>query len=383
MTSNAQHRILKTMNIFAIETSCDETAAAVVCQTDDGMLHVRSSIVASQIALHAQYGGVVPNLAAREHESAIMSVMDTALEDAHLSPDAVDLVAVTHAPGLIPALIVGVSAAKAFAWVHRRPLMGVHHLAGHIYAARLDGNAPFTFPVMTLIVSGGHTQLVLMRAEHDYTIIGQTVDDAAGEAFDKVARMLGLPYPGGPAISAAAERHTEDNLFSLPRPMLHSGDNNFSFSGLKTAVLYRLNEWRERHGITPDTPLPDTVVTAMSAEFQNAVTDVLVKKTLRAAQQHNARTVILAGGVSANSQLRTALRAACTEANIECRIPPHKFCVDNAAMIAAAAATRYTLLSDMERQHLQTTIHTLDATATCPLSSSAAFGIKMPYCSTT
>ena len=359
------------MNILAIETSCDDTAAAVVDYTDDAF-DVRSNVVSSQVALHASYGGVVPNLAAREHEENIIPVLREALTTAAVAPDAIDLIAVTNGPGLIPSLIVGVSAATTLSWVWRNPLIGIHHIEGHI-AANFITHPP-RFPVLALVVSGGHTQLVLMRDYFQYDIIGQTLDDAVGEAFDKVARMLGLPYPGGPAIAAAAARHpdaTANDIVTLPRPMLHSNNYHFSFSGIKTAVLYRIRDFRASHNLADDAPLPTPFVAAMSHAFQEAVCDVLIAKTVRAATAHNAKTVTLAGGVSANARLRTHMGAALAAlpAPPAYSVPSMDYCMDNAAMIAVAAGMRYARMDAAQRAALTTTCHTLDADANLPLET--------------
>ncbi len=362
------------MKIFAIETSCDETAAAVVDYTD-GVFTVESNVVSSQVALHAQYGGVVPNLAAREHEKNIIPVIDESLQVAHVTPHDIDLIAVTHGPGLIPALIVGVSAAKTLAYAWEKPLIGIHHIEGHIYANALTSAQPLTFPLLALVVSGGHTQLVLMRNHLQYDIIGHTLDDAVGEAFDKTARMLGLAYPGGPAISRAATAHDISNnhyaaFTTLPRPMLHSKDYNFSFSGIKTAVLYRIKDFRTAHNLLPDEPLPQDFINAMSHAFQEAVTEVLVAKTLRAAQEYHAKTITIAGGVSANTRLRERLGAALSDAQTQTiyTIPELAYCLDNATMIAAAAAVRYEHTPANKRAKLLTTYRTLDAAANLSLT---------------
>ncbi len=355
----------KIATILALETSCDETAAAVV--RDDGVtLHVCSSVVASQVALHAPYGGVVPNVAAREHERAIVPIIAEALRAARTAMREVDLIAVTHGPGLIPALIVGVSAAKALAWRYAVPLMGVHHIAGHIYAALLEeGRTSLPFPLLALVVSGGHTQLVLMRRDCGYTIIGETQDDAVGEAFDKAARLLGLPYPGGPAIAEAAARFdaARHPTYDLPRPMLHSKNFHFSFSGLKTALLYAVRDVRARHGLRDDASLPNDDVIAFAHAFQMAAVDVLIAKTRRAARAHTVRGILLAGGVSANKLLRARLRDLCARDGYDCMVPAMAYCMDNAAMIAAAAAVQYRQMAEDERRILKQTYRTMDAAA--------------------
>ena len=239
------------MNILAIETSCDDTSVSIIKHVD-GQIIDCANIISSQVELHRTWGGVVPNLAGREHAENILPVLDEALHSAQMTPSNIDLVAVTSGPGLMPALVVGVSAAKAFSYAHDLPLIGIHHIEGHIYSNWInvneDGQKP-QFPVISLIVSGGHTQIMLMREHCTYELIGETVDDAVGEAFDKTARLLGMPYPGGPEISRSAyDYDATSNQFriELPRPMLHSGDYNFSFSGIKTAVLYKVREYQKQ-----------------------------------------------------------------------------------------------------------------------------------------
>lgn len=348
------------MKILAIETSCDETAASVI-SFDDGILNVQSSIISSQVELHRQWGGVVPNLAGREHTKNIIPVLTETLENASISPEDIDLIAVTSGPGLIPALLIGTAAAKTLAFSWDKPLLGIHHIEGHIYANWLSPTGsetavvPPQFPLIGLIVSGGHTQLVLMKDHITYEIIGETQDDAVGEAFDKVARLLGLSYPGGPEVSARAlayeKSHAPDAAFELPRPMLHSGDYNFSFSGIKTAVLYAVRAYQKDHSLTKDDTLPQEFVDEISFAFQQAVVDVLVAKTLTAAREHNVRSVILAGGVSANTQLREILGTTLREAlpDVSYHIPDMDYCLDNAAMIAAAAAFRWHTMSDAQK----------------------------------
>jgi len=321
---------------LGIETSCDETAAAVVAR--DGT--VRSSVVASQAHLHARYGGVVPELAARHHVEAVLPAVDQALGDAAVGWDDLDLVAVTRGPGLPAALLVGVAAAKAIAFARGLPLVGVNHLAGHVYAHALDagparGPDRLPRPAVCLVVSGSHTDLCLLPEDGGLRLLGTTVDDAAGEAFDKVARLLGLGYPGGPALDRLA-REGDPGAVAFPRtlgavagprrpdPRLVGGPFAFSFSGLKTAVATRLEA-------APDTPRAD-----LAASFQAAVVEVLVAKTMAAAGAHGVDTVLVAGGVAANSALRTALHAACAATGREARFPPLHYCTDNAAMIAAA-----------------------------------------------
>lgn len=313
--------------VLAIETSCDETAAAVV---EDGRT-VRSSVVSSQVDLHARFGGVVPEIASRAHLELVLPVVAEALEAAGLDRlhPGLGAVAATMGPGLIGALLVGVSSAKALALGWGVPFVGVNHLEGHLYAALLEDPA-MEMPVVVELVSGGHTLLVEMAGPGRYEVLGTTLDDAAGEAFDKVARFLGLGYPGGPAIEAAA-RSGSPVAVAFPRPMLHDG-LDLSFSGLKTAVVHHVREH-------PDVPSCD-----IAASFQAAVVEVLVHKAVMAAEGSRARGVCLAGGVAANGPLRDALTAACAARGLAVFLPSRAMCTDNAAMIGAAAHFR--LLSD-------------------------------------
>jgi N6-L-threonylcarbamoyladenine synthase len=305
--------------ILGIETSCDETAAAVV---EDGKTIV-SNVIASQTDLHAQYGGVFPEVASRKHIEVIYAVVDKALREAHLSVEDLDCVAVTQGPGLVGSLLVGVNVAKGLALARGKPLLGINHIEGHIYSLWLtDMVDDIEFPVLTLVVSGGHTEMYLMRNHLVYEHLGGTLDDAAGEAFDKVGRLLGLPYPGGPAIDEIADKGKPD-AFRFPRAIM--GDNyNFSFSGLKTAVLRETKRYEE--GRYP--------VADLAASFQAAVVDVLVEKTATAAEDFGAMAVHIAGGVSANRSLRSQMKE---RLSIPVRFPPPILCTDNAAMIAAAA----------------------------------------------
>ncbi len=338
--------------VLAIETSCDETAAAVL-SFDAGRLTVLSNVVSSQADLHAAWGGVVPTLAAREHVRNLVPVTGRALAEAGVTRDDIDLIAVTAGPGLVPALVTGVMAAKSLAYAWKKPLLGIHHIEGHIYANLLTSNqmgmdAPvFEFPVLALVVSGGHTELVLMRDHFRYEIVGETQDDAVGEAFDKVAKMLGLPYPGGPPVSERADRgQAEAAMFGLafPRPLLDDDTLDFSFSGLKTAVLYRLKKDANK-------VKDDAYVTGVCHAFQAAVLDVLVGKTRLAVERFRPRTFVIAGGVSANTALRARLQEMLAEEFSETRFmtPPFVYSLDNAAMIGAAAAYRWSLASPEER----------------------------------
>ena len=328
--------------ILAIESSCDETGIALV---EDGR-RIHANIVASQVALHAETGGIVPEVAARAHLRWILPVLDEALAAAGVTIADVDAVAVTYGPGLAGSLLVGINVAKTLAWVHDRPLVGVNHLEGHVYAAwlldpgQVEGPAP-TFPLVALVVSGGHTFLVEMRDHLEYRLLGETVDDAAGEAFDKVGRLLGLGYPGGPEIQrvAAAARH-HDAVF--PRAWL--GDRlDFSFSGLKTAARRVVDAARADEGLTgnPETPLPDGRIAELAWGFQESVVDVLVTKTIRAARAVGARSIVLGGGVAANAALRSRLLGEAEALGIPVVIPRPGLCTDNGAMIGAAAARRF------------------------------------------
>jgi N6-L-threonylcarbamoyladenine synthase len=322
---------MKQSRILAIETSCDETSAAVV---EDGT-RVLSNIVASQTKLHAPYGGVFPEIASRAHIEAIVPVIEQAMREAHVGYDDIDAVAVTYGPGLAGSLLVGVNAAKGIAFGRSLPLLGVNHLEAHIYAHWLDccqgeaglENGPearLVFPLLALIVSGGHTELILMRNHGEYQYLGGTLDDAAGEAFDKVGRLLGLPYPGGPAIQESA-RHGNPSALSLPRAWLDDS-YDFSFSGLKTAVLREVRRF--------GTPLKRRIVRDIAASFQESVVDVLSAKAARAAQESAATAVLLCGGVSAN----LALREKTTErSSVPVYFPPPVLCTDNAAMVGACA----------------------------------------------
>ena len=309
------------MIVLGIETSCDETAAAVVAGAGEAST-ILSNRIASQVEIHARYGGIVPEVASRQHPLAIIPVIAGAMADAAVSWNGIDGVAVTIGPGLAGSLLTGVNTAKAISLARGLPLTGVNHLEGHIYASWLTGDRP-VFPLVCLIVSGGHTDLVLMKGRGDYTRIGGTRDDAAGEAFDKAARMLGLGYPGGPVIQkAAAEAVTPVHL---PRAWL-KGTNDFSFSGLKTALL-RLVEAGEVASPAD-----------AAAGFQEAVVDVLVTKTVAAAAEYRARQIILAGGVAANRRLRERLVAV---SPLPVVIPEPALCTDNAAMIAACGGRRF------------------------------------------
>ncbi|MCX6763297.1 MAG: tRNA (adenosine(37)-N6)-threonylcarbamoyltransferase complex transferase subunit TsaD [Candidatus Moranbacteria bacterium] len=388
------------MVILGIETSCDDTAVSVV-EAEKGIIKVLSNAVSSQIKLHSQWGGVVPNLAAREHLKNIIPVIKAGLAKAKIKPEDIDLIAVTQGPGLIPALMVGNSVAKTLAYIWQKPLLGIHHIEGHIYANFVHphptlyhrergsgGEGKIKFPILCLVVSGGHTQLVLMKKHLDYKIIGETLDDAAGEAFDKVARILNLGYPGGPAIAqramefpispvkASGPRGFTGNFqfpiksklqitnykLRLPRPMLNSKNLNFSFSGLKTAVLYLVKK-------NPKILKNKKIISLVCSEFQQAVVDVLIAKTLKAAEKYRPRTIMLAGGVSANQELRKQLKQAIKQdfPNTSYIIPDTLYSIDNAVMIAAAAHFRWGKMNKTKRKKAEKNWSILEPSANLKL----------------
>ncbi|MFH0891764.1 MAG: tRNA (adenosine(37)-N6)-threonylcarbamoyltransferase complex transferase subunit TsaD [Candidatus Falkowbacteria bacterium] len=325
------------MLILGIETSCDETAAAVA-SGKNGKVEILSDVVSSQIEIHKKYGGVVPEVAAREHVLNILPVIDKALKKSGIPTLAkgggVDAIAVTIGPGLITSLVVGIETAKVLSCAWGVPVIGINHIEGHVYANFINQKKKLEFPAMILTVSGGHTMLVLMRAHGKYKTIGETRDDAAGEAFDKAAKLMGIGYPGGPAIAVQAVKCQMSKVkgqIKLPRPMINSGDFDFSFSGLKTALLYDLKKdknWEKR--------IPE-----YCHEFQRAVVDTLVFKTVKAAEKYKAKTVMLAGGVAANTELRTQLEKAVAEKLKTAFVMPDlKYTTDNAAMVASAGYFR-------------------------------------------
>src|SRR5690625_291967 len=318
-------KTIKDIYMLGIETSCDETAASVVKNGTE----IVSNVVASQIESQKRFGGVVPEIASRHHVEQITIVIEEALEKANLKPSDLDAVAVTEGTGLVGALLIGINAAKAFAFAHQLPIICLHHIAGHIYANQLVQR--MEFPLLALIVSGGHTELVLMKEHGSFELIGETRDDAAGEAYDKVARVLDLPYPGGPQIDRLAAE--SDGEIEFPRAWLEPDSYDFSFSGLKSAVINYKHNIEQRGG---------TVNAAhMAAGFQESVVDVLTTKTRKAAEQYQVKQVIAAGGVAANKQLRASLTETFTELNIPFYVPPISLCTDNAAMIAAAGASMH------------------------------------------
>lgn len=406
------------MIILSIETSCDETAAAIL-EMKDGLAILLANVVSSQADMHAKFGGVVPQLAARMHIENITPVLEATLKEADLTSDDIDLIAVTEGPGLIPALLIGVSSAKTLSLLWEKPLMGVHHIEGHIYANFINShndkfqisnfksnqnsqieelkiqskfeNQNSKFPLIALVVSGGHTQLLLMRDHFQYELLGETEDDAVGEAFDKVARMLGLPYPGGPIVAKRADNfrlkisdfrlsktpsvpidlvnsspqsaiNNHTSAIHFPRPMINSGNYNFSFSGLKTSVLYFLQKHEEEKK-------DEAFIDEVCHEFQEAVVDVLVEKSRQAIEEFQPKTFVIAGGVSANARLRNRLHNLIEEEfpDTTFSMPEFTHSLDNAAMIGVAAGFRFERMNDEQRTALDKNWQTLEASATLAL----------------
>lgn len=317
---------MKDIYILAIESSCDETSIAIV----KNGVEVITNIVSSQINVHELFGGVVPEIASRMHIENITIVLDQALKTSGMSMDDIDAIAVTYGPGLIGSLLVGLQAAKTLSFIYNKPLVPVHHIAGHIYANNI-GKA-MNFPLISLVVSGGHTELVLMKENYSFEYIGGTLDDAVGECYDKVARVIGLAYPGGPKLDALA--HTGIDRYNLPLP-LDDDSYNFSFSGLKSSVINLKHNEEQRGNKINDANL--------AASFQNRVIKILTKKTMKALKKYNVDNLIIAGGVSANKGLRDEFKKLCDENNINLSIPDLKYCTDNAAMIGAAGYYAYKL----------------------------------------
>lgn len=317
------------MTLLAFETSCDETSVAVI---RDGA--VLSNEVSSQIALHAEYGGVVPELATREHLRNLLPIARAALEKAGISSTELDAIAATRGPGLPSALMVGLKSAQALAFALRKPFIGINHHEAHLYSPWISGTPPRAAfedfqPNISLIVSGGHTMLVRVKGELDHELLGQTVDDAAGECFDKIAKLIGLPYPGGPEIDRLAETGNP-NAYDFPRPMIHDPNHDFSFSGLKTSVRYFLQK-------NPELLESRESVADLCASVQAAITDVLVAKTLKAAKKSEMRQITASGGVTCNRALRKKLSTACVNSKFNLRLAPASLCTDNAAMIGILA----------------------------------------------
>ncbi len=312
--------------ILAIESSCDETSVSII---KNGTVEI-STVVLSQMDTHANYGGVVPEIASRMHIENVTLVIENALEKSGLTMDDIDGIAVTYGPGLIGSLLVGLMAAKTLAFVYNKPLIPVHHIAGHIYANNLV--KPLTFPLIALVVSGGHTELIYMKEDYSFKRLGGTLDDAVGEAYDKVARVINLPYPGGPLVDKLA--HEGEDTYNLPLP-LDDDSYDFSFSGLKSAVINLVhNEHQKGNEI-----IPQNVATS----FQNRVVEILTKKTMKALKDYDVSNLIVAGGVAANKGLRERLSKECLEAGVDLTIPEIKYCTDNAAMIGAAGYYAYKL----------------------------------------
>lgn len=346
----------KTIKILAIESSCDDSAAAVVLYDHKTrQISSLSNIISSQITIHQKYGGVVPEIAAREHVLNILPVINEALTASATDVSEIAALAVTVGPGLITSLITGIETIRTLAFAWNKPVIEVNHIEGHIYANFINLTKPIKFPAIILTVSGGHTLLARMSPSRHLTIIGETRDDAAGEAYDKAAKMMNLGYPGGPIISKLAAKYAtatnRSNVklkykpINLPRPMLHSGDFDFSFSGLKTALLYQLQKdphWKKR-------------IPAYCYEYQQAIIDILISKTLAAAKKYQAKTIMLSGGVSANTELRQQLLSAVSVGLSRARllVPNIMYTTDNAAMIGAAAIFKYQKNKTVNYRHLQ------------------------------
>ncbi len=315
---------MKDTYIFAIETSCDETSASII---KNGTKEL-STVILSQIDIHKNYGGVVPEIASRNHTDCITMVFEECLKKANLTFNDIDAIAVTYGPGLNGALLIGIEAAKALAFATNLPLIPVNHMAGHIYANKFVGT--FKFPLIALVVSGGHTELIYMDKEYSFKKIGGTLDDSIGEAYDKVARVVGIPYPGGPLMDKLA--HVGKHLYNLPTPK-DDDTYDFSFSGIKSAVINLVHNEKQRGNEINKEDL--------ATSFQETVVDILVKKTKKAIKEYNVKQLLVAGGVSANSSLRESLNNMCKELDVELLKPDIKYCTDNAAMIGAAAYYAY------------------------------------------
>ena len=315
---------MKDVYILGIESSCDETSASIIRNGTDEI----ATVILSQIDIHTNFGGVVPEIASRHHIKNITMVIEDCLNKADMTIKEIDAIAVTARPGLIGSLLVGVEAAKTLAFIHNKPLIPVHHIAGHIYANNLVKN--MEYPLISLVVSGGHTELVYMESEYSFKKLGGTLDDAVGECYDKVARVIGVGYPGGPVIDKMAQigKHT----YNLPMP-LDDNSYNFSFSGLKSAVINLVHNEEQRGNVIDKEDL--------ATSFQDVVVEIISKKTIKALKDYNVKNLILAGGVAANNGLRNKLSTLCVENDIRCSFPPIKYCTDNAAMIATAGYFLY------------------------------------------
>ena len=312
------------MYVLGIESSCDETSMSII---KDGVIEV-ATVVLSQMDTHAYYGGVVPEIASRMHIENVTLVLDEVLKKANMTMDDIDAIAVTYGPGLIGSLLIGLMAAKTLAFIYNKPLIPVHHIAGHIYANNLV--KPLEFPLIALVISGGHTELVYMKEDYSFEVLGGTLDDAVGEAYDKVARVIGLPYPGGPNVDKLA--FIGKDTYDLPLP-LNDDSYNFSFSGLKSAVINLVHNEKQRGN--------EVIKENLATSFQNRVTEILTKKTIRALKDYKVNNLIVAGGVAANKGLRMRLKEECDKENINLTIPEIKYCTDNGAMIGSAGYYAY------------------------------------------
>lgn len=312
------------MKILAIESSCDETSMSII---EDGSIDL-GTVILSQIDIHTLYGGVVPEIASRAHVESITLVLEETLKKSNLTMDDIDAIAVTEGPGLIGSLLVGVIAAKTLSYIYNKPLIPVHHIAGHIYANNLIKR--LEFPLIALVVSGGHTELIYMKEDYSFKKIGSTLDDAVGECYDKVARVLNLPYPGGPRIDKLTQEGSD--TYNLPLP-LNDDSFNFSFSGIKSAVINLVHNEKQRGN--------DIREADLACSFQNRVVDVITRKTMDAVEKYNVKNLVLAGGVAANRYIRNSLEEACKNKNINFTMPTLTYCTDNAAMIGAAAYYAY------------------------------------------
>jgi len=368
------------MKIFSMETSCDETATAILEFDSTSKFKILASQISSQIKIHAAWGGIVPNLAAREHAKNIIPVSNKTFQEADLKPEDIDIFCVTEGPGLIPALLLGVNAIKTLSYLHQKPLIGIHHIEGHIYSnfiQKKQGDlSRFKFPVLNLIISGGHTQLILMKNHLEYKVIGETQDDAVGEAFDKVAKLLGFEYPGGPIISKQANEAEKLILtkkidkkyleIKFPQPMIYLPNLNFSFSGLKTAVLYFYQKLEKKK-----LPASEMILWKkfISKAFQDAVVEVLRHKTFKAIESYQPKTVLLSGGVSANNKILKTLEKKLTEQypSIIFNSPEKYFCGDNADMIGVAGVARYLFSKDIKK--FQTSWKNLEANSNLKLKN--------------
>lgn len=315
---------MRDIYILAIETSCDETSASIV---KNGCKEI-ATIVLSQIDIHEKFGGVVPEIASRNHIENITIVIENTLKKANMKMEEIDAIAVTYGPGLIGSLLIGVTAAKTLAYFYHKPLIPVHHIAGHIYANNLV--KPLKFPLIALVISGGHTDLIYMKEDYSFKRIGGTLDDAVGEAYDKVARVIGLPYPGGPKIDQLAKKGIDN--YKLPLP-LDDESYNFSFSGLKSAVINLVHKENQRGN--------KIIKENLASSFQNRVIEILAKKTMHALEQYEVKNLIIAGGVSANEKIRNCFNELCKQKKVMLTIPEMKYCTDNAAMIGAAGYYAY------------------------------------------